>query len=291
MLARSATRIVALGLLLTVAAPPARAASPWISRNQSGGIALEYLRPSIETIDARALIGAAFLSAWSPPHRGVAFEFEVPFAWQDYRPRTTTLYGNAIFPSPDGSTIFGYPPTSHTFGNPYLGVRSVPETGPVSFEAGIRLPLAQQNEYVARATAGFADATRWEAFSDHLFCARTAVNLGIAAGSRLRHDVQLGSILSFDTGHSREQDPEVNAVYSWRVGYAGDAVRVGAGIAGRLELSGGVGNLGARSHDQLEFHADGCRGAVHPGLDLHVPLGGWGSQAPLVLGGSITVTP
>ena len=284
--------IGALALALSaLSATAARAASLWAPRGGGGGFAVEFLRPSIETIDADALVGAAFVSAWTSPRRGVAFEFEVPVARQNARPRHP-LYSYTYIPSPDPySSFYTNDLTGSTIGNPYLGLRTVPESSPLSVELGLRLPVAQEDERVAITTAMYADASRWEAFRDHRLSVRAALNVREVASTHLFHQFRIGPVVSFYTNPGRSPGPDLDALYSWQIGYDGRTLRLGTGIAGRVLLSRGSLNIGELNHDQFEVHADFLKGSVRPGLDLHLPLGAWAESSPLVLGSSVTFVP
>ena len=61
-------------------------------------------------------------------------------------------------------------------------------------------------------------------------------------------------------------------------------------MSGQALLTEDYGNLGQRSRNQFEIHADFLPGAFRPGLDLRVPLGDEADLVPVVLGASISWT-
>jgi hypothetical protein len=61
-------------------------------------------------------------------------------------------------------------------------------------------------------------------------------------------------------------------------------------MSGMALVTDDSGNLGSRTRNQLEIHADFLPGPIRPGLDLHIPLGNEAELAPAVVGVSVSWT-
>ena len=59
-------------------------------------------------------------------------------------------------------------------------------------------------------------------------------------------------------------------------------------MSGRALFTDDSGNLGDRTVNQLEIHADFLPGRIRPGLDLRLPLGALSEFVPVALGASIS---
>jgi hypothetical protein len=135
-----------------------------------------------------------------------------------------------------------------------------------------------------------ADVTRWDAFPPDLFAIQTAFNVREVTPSHVMYRLRLSPTIWIPSGDNNG-DTEIYAVYSFQIGYHGSAARVGIGMAGRALLTEDFGNLGERSANQLELHADFLSGSIRPALDLKLPLESLSEVVPVVIGGSISWAP
>jgi hypothetical protein len=85
-------------------------------------------------------------------------------------------------------------------------------------------------------------------------------------------------------------DPELFAMYSFQIGYHGSLARVGAGMSGQALVTEDYGNLGNRTRNRFEIHADFLPGAIRPGLDIQLPFGPEAELVPVVVGASVSWT-
>lgn len=271
---------------LAAAAGSVSAQSLWIPRDRDHAVMLEFLRPSVESFDGEVLSGAAFLSARISVSSYAAVVAQLPFAREGGKEH---YFDFASFP--DLYPYFYYPwyylqPRSSTIGNVYLGVESRPRSAPIFWELGFRLPLTSVHEPGAQAIGSYADLTRSDAFLPRNVSVQAAFNLGEVTSSGVEYRLRLSPVLDVPT----EDRVETNAfmVHSWQIGYHGSVLRLGTAFSGRTWLNDNGGNLGTRSTNQLEVHADFLSGSVRPGLDLHVPLGSLSNLVPVVLGASVS---
>lgn len=266
---------------LAAAAGPVSAQSLWIPRDRDHAVMLEFLRPSIESFDGDALSGAAFLSARISVSPLAAVVAQVPFAREDGRERyfDYDYYYYLYYP------WYYLQSPSSTIGNVYIGVESRPQATPIFWELGFRLPLTSEKETGAQVIGSYADLARADAFLPRNVGVQAAFNVGEVVSSGMEYRLRLSPVLEIPT----ENRDETNAfvLHSWQIGYHGSIVRFGTAFSGRTRLNNG-GNLGTRSMNQLEVHADFLSGSVHPGLDLHVPLGSVANTVPVVLGASVS---
>jgi hypothetical protein len=225
---------------------------------------LEFLRPSVEYVDGDALSGAAFLSARIAVSSDAAIIAQVPFAREE---------GRGV-------------PASSTVGNVYIGIESRPRSAPIFWELGVRLPLTSEKEPGAVITGRYADFARSDAFLPRYVSVQTAFNVGEITSSGVEYRLRLSPVLDVPT--DSRYGTYGFMVHSWQIGYQGSVVRLGTALAGRTQLNGRGINLGARSTNQLEVHADFLPGSIRPGLDLHLPLGFTANTVPVVVGASVS---
>jgi hypothetical protein len=268
-----------LALTLFGAAPgPVAAQSLWMQRDADHTIALEMLRPSFEDVDSDLLSGAYFLYGRAALSPQIALVGELPYASHSSDVTTTDFLGNEITEHFSSSTI----------GNPYVGMEARLGSGPVFLELGARPPLASEDEEEAVVTGIFSDVNRFATFLPNAASIQAAVNLREITPSKIAYRVRLSPMLLIPT--EGEADPELFALYSFQIGYHGSAARIGGGMSGQALVTEDSGNLGQRTRNQLDIHADFLPGAIRPGLEVHVPLGDEASLVPVVVGVSVSYT-
>jgi hypothetical protein len=270
------TAALAAAVCLSTAVKSAGAQSRWMPRDGKQAVAVEFLHPSLEAFDTGFFNAATFVSARVEASPNFAIVGELPYASHKSSYLGTDFYGN-------DATV---KQSSGTIGNLYLGFEAAPAALPIFLEFGLRLPLVNGDQDLAQATGLVADATRWEAFYYKVVSIQSAFNVREVTASNMEYRLRLSPVLSMSTQSG--VDPELYGVYSLQIGYHGSFARIGTGLSGRVLVTEDFGNLGQRSLNQLEFHADLGPWAVRPGFDLHLPLDSWAENVPVVVGASLS---
>ena len=265
--------------LAAIAPTPAAAQSLWMQRDADHTVALEFLRPSLEGVDSDVLSGAYFLSGRTALSPRIALVGELPYVSHSSTQTFTDFLGNEITESVSSSTI----------GNPYVGMEARLGNGPAFLELGARPPLASDEEFEAFVTGVVSDVTRFATFLPDAASIQMAVNLREITPSNLVYRLRFCPTVLIPTGDN-SGDTELLTMYSFQIGYHGRVARVGGGMSGMALVTEDSGNLGSRTRNQLEIHADFLPGPIRPGLDLHLPLGNEAELAPAVVGVSVSWT-
>jgi hypothetical protein len=266
--------------LLFVPLHPTAAQPFWMPRGEGKvAVMFEFLRPDIESIDRSFLSSAYFLSGRVMLSSGLRLVGEIPYANYKATFQSTDLNGIEITVEESGSTV----------GNPYLGLELSPGDGPVFVELGVRAPLADEDQLAARSIGIASDAARWEAFLPKAVLIQGAFNVREVTDSKVEYRMRLSPVLLISTDDTFYADgAELFGVYAWSIGYHGDHLRVGTGLSGRLVLTEDFGNLGTRSVNQLDLHADIGSWSLRPGFDLHLPVGNLANSVPVVVGVNVS---
>jgi len=251
--------------------------SRWIPREGKNAVTVEFLRPNIESVDAGALSGAYFVTGRIATSSNFAVVGELPYARHASSQTTTDFFGSEITLQQSSSTI----------GNVYLGMEAAPNSSPIFMELGVRLPLVSGEEPLAQATGAVSDISRWEAFYHEVISVQAAFNVREVTPANVEYRLRLSPVLSIST-EGGTGGPELFGVYSFQIGYHGRVVRLGTGASGRILVTEDSGNLGQRSLNQLDLHADFGSWGVRPGFDLHLPLDSWAEAVPVVFGASLS---
>ena len=254
---------------VTLASGHAHGQSLWLPRDRDRSLLVEALHPRLETIDEDFFTAAFFLDArWSLSPK-VFLVGELPYA--RFR---GDFYYYTISPGRSESTS----------GNLYLGIEVRGSESPIFGEFGVRLPTTEERKYGASVVGDRADLPR-AAFVENAVPITVAFNLReVSAGivSRLR----LGTTILIPT--EGRLDTELLGLYSLQMGYEGRAARLGVALSGRVLVTSEYGNLGERSTNQMELHADFGPWRFRPGVELKLPLDSAASPVPVVLGVSLS---
>ena len=273
---------VAVLALLWAPTGVANAQPFWIPRGDEGkhAVLLEFLRPSIEDVDRSFLSATYFLSGRFAISPNLHLVGELPYANYKATFEGTDINGNAITIEESGSTV----------GNPYLGIEASASGSPIFAELGVRIPVVDENEPEASIIGYVSDVTRADAaFLPKAVFVQGAFNVREVTDSNMEYRVRLSPVLLISTDDSFYSDgAELFGVYAWSIGYHGRILRVGTGLSGRFLLTEDSGNLGERSLNQLDLHADIGSWSLRPGVDLHLPLGSLAEAVPIVLGASVS---
>jgi len=272
--------VLVLAVALAGAAPTLAAAqSLWMQRDADHTVAFEFLRPNLDGVDSDVLSGAFFLSGRAALSPRVALVGELPYVSHSSSTDGTDFLGNPIHVEVSSSTI----------GNPYVGMEARLGNGPAFLELGARPPLASDEEFEAFVTGFVSDVTRFGTFLPDAASIQAAINLREITPSKLVYRLRLCPTVLIPTGDNNG-DTELFAGYSFQIGYHGTVARVGGGMSGAALVTEDSGNLGSRTRNQLEIHADFLPGAIRPGLDLHIPLGTEAELVPVVVGVNVSWT-
>jgi hypothetical protein len=273
--------VILVGMVLVSAPTQRTTAQPfWMPRGEEKtAVMFEFLRPNIENIDGSLLSSAYFLSGRVTLSSGLRLVGELPYANYKATFEGTDLFGNPITIEESGSTI----------GNPYLGLEVSPSDSPIFVELGVRPPVADEDETDARGIGLASDATRWEAFLPKAVFVQGAFNVREVTESKVEYRMRLSPVLLISTDDAFYSDgAELFGVYAWSIGYHGEKLRVGSGLSGRVLLTEDFGNLGTRSVNQFDLHADIGDWSLRPGFDLHVPVGNLADLVPVVVGVNVS---
>ena len=268
--------ILAAVVCLSTVTKPAGAQARWMPRDGKQAVTLEFLQPSVESVNSGFPSAAIFLSGRFEVSPNFALVADLPYARHKSSFLGTDINGYVITVEESGSTI----------GDPYLGFEAAPTALPIFMELGVRIPLVDGDQDLAQATGAYADVARWEAFYHKVISVQSAFNVGEVTPSNIEYRLRLSPVIAIPTESSL--DPELFGVYSLQIGYHGKFARIGTGITGRVLITEDFGNLGQRSLNQLELHADVGSWAVRPGFDLHLPLDSWAEVIPVVVGASVS---
>lgn len=225
--------------------------STWTLRETRAAVELEVFRPDFsDELDFAFATSAGFLSGRLPLGASWAVSADVPFSRAGW----------------DGVGGSG---SSSLVGNPYLGVEWAASSS-LTTELGVRIPVGELEDLddllpVLVGTAG--ELGRMEAFVPQ--------TLGIYATADYRRP--LSDILTlrlrggpgFLGGDGGPEDLLVG--YTGQLWYGEDRVKVGAGLAGRANLTTDD-EEGERALHQAALSAEYRIGQVRPGLQLRVPL-------------------
>ncbi|MGH9389526.1 MAG: hypothetical protein ACRD1Z_07915 [Vicinamibacteria bacterium] len=256
-----------------VAAPwtPAAAQSLWMPRDADHTVMLELLRPTWEPVDSDLLSGPLLLSGRTALSPRLAFVGELVYARLSGRNGLEEI-------------------SSSTIGNPYLGLEARIGEGPIFLEFGGRPPLASDDDeaFPALITGLYTDVSRFNAFAPNAVSIQTAFNVREVTPSKIAYRLRFSPMFWKPTQGGG--DSELFAIYSFQIGYHGTKARIGAGMSGNVWITEDFENLGDRSSNQFEVHADFLSGSIRPGLNLHVPLSYTAGLVPAVVGANISWT-
>lgn len=247
---------VVLALLVPlVSAVEARGQGSWVRTGEGERtFALEYQKPSFEGDDFTFLTSVLVLSGEYPVSDGISAEVELPFA-------------HAGLDAPFASSS-----SSQTFGNPYVGAAFYRDDGSGAFRVGIRLPLAREfgDDDFATGVGVLSDQDRIERFppdvlsilglGEHRTTLETGLTVALHGG---------GSVMTPTSGGG---DTEGYLLYGAGIEAPLQAVRVGAGLAGRMIVTESDLGLGERTIHQVAFFGRLDRGRVRPAVQFRLPV-------------------
>lgn len=251
----SRTRHVAAAALVaaTLAGSPTDSSgqSTWTMRETRSSIEIEVFRPDfVEELDFGFATSAGFLSGRLPVSEAFSIAADLPFSRAGW----------------DGLTGSE---SSSLVGNPYVGLEwaTSPE---LTTEVGVRIPVGELDDLddlpaILVGTAG--ELGRMEAFVPR--------TLGVYATADYRRPLNEAFSLrlrggpAFIGGDSGSDDLLLG--YSGQLWYGRDRARVGAGLAGRANVTTDDEDVDRTLH-QIGLSGDYRIGHVRPGLQIRIPL-------------------
>lgn len=248
--------LIVLGLLATlVGATKARAQGSWVRTGEGArSFALEVQKPSFEADEFTFLTTVLVLSGEFPVSDGISAELELPFA-------------HAGFDAPFASSS-----SSRTFGNPYVGAAFYRDDGSGSLRVGVRLPLAREfgDDDFATGVGVLSDQDRMERFppdvlsllglGEHRSTLETGLTWALHGG---------GSVMTPTSGRG---ETEGYLLYGAGIEAPFQAVRLGAGLTGRMIVTESELGLGERTIHQVSFSGRLDRGRVRPAVQYRLPV-------------------
>jgi hypothetical protein len=252
-------------------ATPAFSQSLWLDRHYRPSVLGEVLFPTFEGGDTEFPTWAWFVSGKLPVGDGTSVVLELPYAHGD------------VGDGPGSS--------AGSIGNPYLGIDYQPKPSGLILEAGVRLPLESDEEFLPFIIGTASDVDRWEAFWPNLVPIRLGFHYHHApASTPVEWDLRFVPSVWIPTESGA--DTELFFGYGGTVRYAGEQVRVGGGLGGRWNATADNADFGESSWHQLDLEADFLPGSVRPGLQLKVPIDdGLIDTTNLAWGFTLTVLP
>lgn len=236
-------------LIFTVTLPgTALAQAPSVGRNMSHALWIEIQKPQFDELDTGILNGVLV-----PIYRVAISErtfivLDLPISHADFG---------------DGSA------QETMFGNPYVGVEYGAANSPMWWEAGIRPPIASENNFSAAFMGLETDFNRAEAFSAKL--------LSIVTRFNYRERMEGGGLFHVRPGLAyliASSGGDADLLFDYRVmgGYESAGYIAGAALSGRLVVTGGGGDLLDRTVNQLTLLGNRTTGSIRPGVELRIPL-------------------
>lgn len=239
-----------LTLLLAVTLQEvARAQAPSMGRDLPHAVWIEIEKPQFDELDTGILNGLLV-----PSFRGAVSErtfivLDLPISHADLG---------------DGSG------QETMFGNPYVGVEYGAASSPVWWEAGIRPPIASEDNFSAALIGLQTDFNRAEAFLPDL--------LSIVTRFNYRDRMEGGGVFHVRPGlaYLIPDGGTADLLFDYMVmgGYEFADFVAGAELSGRLVVttSDGGGDPFDRSVNQLTLLGHKRTGSIRPGLELRIPL-------------------
>lgn len=268
--------LVAVAALAMMAfAARAGAQSTWPNLDCKSSVSLRYANPSFDT-DGYWNIGGELinLNISGELSEGARLIVDVPYA--HYREPSNFFGGGGR--------------TENLFGNPYLGARISTAISPLSYDFGLRLPVAGNEKPGAAMTGLLSDLDQMEAFiSDYL-----PVHFGILIKMKNREGLFAGLSANpyawFYVGDDKRVDAtEFVLHYAAIGGFENQNIRLQGGIVGLSILSEGDAFTDETTLHQFGVEMNYRLGDFWPGMHFRVPLDDEISQTiNLVWGISIT---
>ena len=266
---KSLTRTAqALGLLfilfLALRPIPAEAQGTLLTPHVESSLSLEYSKPFFDPRRPSTTAGSSvwFLSTRIVKNDQIYVIAELPLVFAQQR--FTTTYSNFGVKSV-------YRATNQTMiGNPLIGVEVTPESLPVYYMLGVRLPLADNDLDVAEAYGMAGDFDRFDAFSRTFTSIRTRVGLMREFRSNTKYHFWLGSILQI--GNRLNSRKPLYFDYGVQLRSLNRTYRIILSISGIMLYSGRTPEFTNRLAHQFGATVNFGSGWIRPGIHFRSPL-------------------
>lgn len=218
------------------------AQSFWLERSAGKALAVEVYKPTANStvhngatypVDYSFQTFAFFLGLRWPIGRKTFLVTELPFAHAAFDTKIDREY-----------SFYRFSGQESALGNPYIGLRFGYPERKISFEAGLRLPLTQQEHFAARTIGRNGDDTREEAFED-LAALRAIVHYAQKRERGFNYHLALGPIIQRDFEHLG--DHHFGAILRVEAWYQMARINMGANITMR----------GSYNREVREVHSEG----------------------------------
>ena len=240
----------ALFFLFTSVNFTAKAQSPWLPDSLDNGIGFEFLKPVFDDgTGISALTSTQIISGRYRANDNVLLVVELPF-----------IYFNSDFFD-----------SEFKIGNPYVGFLVNNSSKTYFLEAGIRAPLASDDDFGVTSIGVFSDFDRAEAYGPDLFAITVKNNYLKKSQSGFVFKL-MGGLSYWLSTDSNNTDSELLFDYSGHAGYDGDKVQLLGGITGRLIITEDDIDFGERTFHQFGIIARYKATKVQPGLLFRIPL-------------------
>jgi len=256
-------RIPALVLIFALIPAILTGQTIWVDRPDNGYASVEILKPSFKHDDENLPMYAFMVSLHLPVSDSLRLVFDLPLAYAAY------YKYNYDYPT---YTLSKSRRSEFAPGNPYFGIEGPADAG-LSWEIGVRLPLASEKKTYALSVGYLSDYDRMEAFGRELLPLQLSLNIRRMDASGLNARLRFGPDFWVYTASDRSDDRfELLMHYSGQVGFEGKGLAVLAGITGRLIVTEGDLNIGERTFHQLGISAGVNLGRFRPALFARFPL-------------------
>jgi len=246
-------RFIPLVMLAAFLLPQTLPAQPiWIGAGEMDGLILEWQKPFLDNSDgAGFFLSTLFLGYRQRTSESLLIHIEMPMS---------------NFDGDDGGEFL--------LGNPYIGLGFGSEDAIFTGDVGVRVPIADEDKWVARRWANYGDIDRMDAFEPNavpvsgLLRFRTmfpATKLGLRA-----HFGPSAVVFTEDRG---DDIMDVYLKYGLVGMYEDEGVLVQLGFSGLYDVSEDEGDFDSNSLHQIGMTVNADVGAgIWPGLLLRFPL-------------------
>ncbi len=246
-------KILFLAALMLFIFMQAWAQSTWMNRSADRSVSLEILKPSyVNGNDVTFTTSVIYLSTHIPINDHLRFIGEVPY-------------------SHFGATG-AFSGSESSIGNPFVGVDYRNKDSDVSYEFGLRLPLASDKKLGAFLNGFSTDFDRVDAFMPKTVPATLMINHYRKYPSRFVTLLRGGVNFLYYTDSNVSRSTDLYLLYSIHGGYETDKFGFGLGFGGRVVVTGSGGSFDDRSIHQLDLVVHGVFDNIKPGLYLRVPM-------------------
>lgn len=215
---------------------------------------------------------------------------------------TSVLYFSGQYKLSDGIRIVGELPIAHgefqsdfmfsssfrknqtAIGNPYVGIILNKNDSPLNGQIGVRLPVFDEDKFVAATVGLVTDFDRVEAFLHDIVTISGKINYRSTGESNLVAVLGVGPTVWLNTKDLADESMELWLDYGGKIGYKTDSFTVMGGISGRFNPTEKDLAFGERSFHQGGITVSVPFGRTLLGAHLRVPIDDLGDTIDFILG-------